>query len=710
MAVSTAFNEELAAVDAGKSFSYVLNAETYGQNEYSVSGYTVTGGSEHAQAQGAERALHNLGFRHYSPQRTHRPETLPAEGVTIAKRENAMPFTRMFLNYGFDAGSATASAAFVRWQTLNNLADQRRTVGQTWLSIINGINAQDGFFTNNPDNLYKSDTFLIDDGSVEAANADRVGAYIAGLLTASGGNFQAFGVSDGSPYSSDEIVRFSNAVISKVRETVPDAILGVLAYATAAAPPSIDCPDLYAQVALGFGSAGLGYPALIAGWGARTGGIGLRAYGDIGAWDGFLPMSDGIRRRNYWVSSHPLADYLSDGANSINMETSANFAKNIVSHYHTLRFWKDGNSDYETICAEIVNNIYDGDEAVYDLFLFLADNSLSDVKYLGACDLIDEMPDTWYRLEFRQMMALAIQHRRLRYRTASHSGQYFSRLEQNLRWWRGLRDGGFHSYVYERQLANANTGNNGRPDLSFDAGPHWRRYPVAPTDADYIALRDDLTARVTARLPAEVANQDDMVVVDVMPTGSAGSSESVISTKAYCQTRATIYAQGPGDLIITPTDTTLAAETYELPSGLYSFDVPSGFVAEFESGLLWIDAYDGTSYDYSTWPFTPQQNYWLYVPKIVRGKIDMRCGVRLTIYDSGGQHDIKEQYPPFTESPNPDPNTILPGVCRVQTSLIRGVVFLGNVNRYFSLHPRKMLMPKALAKAEFPSISFGRAE
>lgn len=708
LTVSTFFNEELALVDPTKSFTYALNASTHGENEYSVVGWTVTGGSEEAQAMGASRALYDLGFRFYSPQRSHYPASVSSGGVTIAKREDAMPFARFFCSYGW-GGVTSAADAFDRWATLNCLLDQRRTVGQTWLSVINAINAQDSFFTNNPTYLAASDLFNLDNGAIEAAVVDRVAAQIVASITASGGNFYPFGVSDGSSYTSDEIVRFSNAIIARVRETIPDATLGILAYSNAAAPPTIDCPDLYVQVALAYGDAGLGYGELINQWGAKAGGVGLRAYGEIPAWNGFLPMNASFNGRDYWSVSHPLPNYIASGANAINMETAGNFVQSIVSHYHTLMIIKNGSSDYDSVQAEIVQNVFDGDSAVADLFTFWAGNETTDGRILQSCSYIDAMADSDYKLEFQQFLAVTIAHQKFEYKTNKYSPTFFRRVEKNLRWWHGLRFGPFQSYPYTRRISYTGI-IGGRTDLDDGASPHWARYPVAPTAADYAAMRDDLQNRLTQSQPAEVAQIDDLVIVDVMPEGAAGDETSVPSTIGYCNSQGVkIYVQGPGDLTLQQFGLTQTTETITFGAGLYSFVVADTFRVDFGSGLVWIDAYEGANFDYSQW--TPSgdtpQPMWMFVPEMVRGKQAIWCETRFSIADKIGNRQIKETWAPYSEFMI-DPRNIETGIVRVRTNLARGEVRLLNVNRYLSLHPRKMLMPRALAKAEFPSVSFGK--
>ena len=698
MAVSPFFDEELAKVDEAKEFSYVLDADTYGENEYSVSGYTVTGGSEAAQAHGAQEALFDLGYRLWSPYHEYRPETLPSEGVTIAKRENNFPYMNFLITYGFGSSGYAESIKFERWRTLHNLRDSRLPVGHAWPSIINAINASGSpldpsYYTTGSSQSY----FVLDDGPIEAALAEIVGAYMAANLNAEGR--KSFDPNDGSQYDTETYLRFANAVMDVTRQTEPNAEFGFYAYAGQRAPPvTQDASRFYVQVALGFNDLGIGYPELVRRWGEKTNRVNLRGYGDIGAWGGYQVMMGGIVNKDYFDGSiFNMDQFKAAGVRGLNLETSTNWIKNVVSHYHCIRYCQTGSSTYDDVLSDMVAKIWDNDSNVYDLFQLWGTASLSDATLRQSCQIIDAMPDTAYRLQFRQQIALTMQHRYATDGVAKHSPQYFTRLEQNLRWNWGLRDAGVHAYSYLRREANSNVSNNGRSDLNcLTPSKHYHRYPTVPTDADYEVLRDRLAAKV-ATYPAEVMDGGEVVMVNVSPSGLAGSGSTNPSATSAVRGRnpTSVIVLGPGTLTVDYSGSPARQDVFTVPSGLHQYQVSANFRAEYTSPFMWWDAATQVFLHYADWIPEAPPLHWIYVPQMVRGKVDL-LGAGVTDSLLGNVS--------LGASTRRD---LTPGVLRLRVQSTAARLVPGNVNRWISLHPHWHLLPKALAKREFPSLSFG---
>lgn len=706
MTVSTYFTEELQTVDAGKAFSYVIDG-TYAENEYSVSGWEVRAGSETAQGHGAYAALYDMGFRFWTPQHTTYPVSVPSGGVTIAKRENNWPYTRIFLSYGYDASASAQSAAYERWRIIRSLNDVRRPSGQTWLSIINAINAEDSFFTNNPTYLAASDLFNLDNGAIEAAVAARVGAYIGQNLNAY--DRMAFGVSDASPYDSDEIVRFSNAVITAARQENANAHINILAYANCVLPSTIDCnPGITVDVTLGFNNGGIGYPAMVEGWGAKAEDVGLGGYGDIAAWGTYQLMTGGWRRKTYQDGNIiNVPAYSAAGVQMMDCEHGGNFFKNLIADNHAFKYWQTGSSTYDAVLNEAVTLLFGGDSLVADLYQLWGTGSINDATLRQSCAIVDAMADTWYRLKFRQLLALNMQHRKMTYRDAAFSPTYYSKTEQNLRWYYGLANDDFHAYAYARRLANGPPVSVDRPDLVFDAAPHWKRYPAAPTDTDYTGLRDELTARV-ADVPAVIADLTDLVIVPTVPSGLVGSGATANSTVNIAKEARTLYVLGPGTLTIDYSDSTIPQEVHTVPAGLNIYETVGAGRITYPPGTLWWDGSETITVHYSDWSTWSEafQDWYVYLPQTTRGRYRIIAG-QLRISDSGTQYSYVNKYEP----PNwtgVDPAILLPGVAKISANPTANGITLYNTNLFYGLTPHLTLMPRALAKAEFPSISFGK--
>jgi hypothetical protein len=692
---SILFNEELAAVDPARSFFYTTNP-AWGENEWSVSGWAVTGGSDAALEHGASEALHALGYRFWTPQKTTRPASLPAGGVTLARQQFVLPYASMFLNYGF--GDTQKQAEFDRWRVLNNVADARRPAGHTWGSIINWANAQNGYYTNNPGLLITagSPSFDVTTPASRAANLAKCCEYLRVYIN----EFQraSFDPNDGDTQSSELVFGFANDVVAELRATThPNAMLGVYAYAGHRAPVAFPCPHIYVQVALGFNNLGIGYQALVQQWGAVAAEVSLRGYGDIAAWDGWFPTNSGVTRRNFFFDEFP--GYIASGATGINIETSAHWCKNIISHYHAIRFWKTGQGSHDAVLSEVLPAIYDNDAAVRALFEFWGDPRARPSAYVFAesCRLIDAMRDSAYKTEFQRYMTVILRDFELLKITA-RDGNYFTRLEQNLRWATALgNDGSMHAYAYSRQVSNSNTTTNGRPDLNFGNNPHWKRFPAHPSQSDYQREKDRISYAVGR--PAAMMDED-LVVVAVAPTGAAAANLSSATDYTTLDV-ATFVFEGSGSVTVTYRDSFRPPLNLSFSGGLNEFTIYFSATTTWDGGTLYLKNYPSVTLE----PSVSGQR-WAYVPRIVRGRLLLSSSARLTVIDSVGRKDVKENFAPFSAG-MANPQTIVPGVCRIDNINTRGVHQFGNLNPYISPSPTVQLMPRALAVRE--ALSFVEA-
>jgi len=583
---------------------------------------------------------------------------------------------------------------FDRWARLNNVSDQRRPTGHVWGTIINWANAQNGYYTSNPDLLLSSGppSFDVSTPEKRAANLAKCVEYL--LLNINEYDRAGFDPSDGDTQSSDVVFGFANDVVDALRVHVPNAKLGLYAYAGHRAPASFPCPHLYVQVALGFNNLGIGYQALVEQWGDVAGEVALRGYGDIAAQDGWLPCNAGICQSQYFIGPYP--GYMAAGANGINMETSANWCKNIVSHWHAVRYWKHADSTHAAVIAEMLPAIFENDPAVAELFNLWGDpaSSLSDYLLAQSCAIVDSMAAAPHKLEFQRYMAFALRDREL-LRFPDKGGPYMTALEQNLSWAHAIRNAGtIHTYAYSRQLANTNVTANGRGDLAFNANPYWQRFPVAATEQDYEALRDALAPRVE-RFPE--LQDETLVLVDVAPTGQAAA---LLTTASDYVTfgRVTFTYLGPGTVTVDYDEAFRETEVFSFGGGLHTFTIFFSAKTTWSGGTLFLNAFPNARMD----PSTGGQR-WAYIPKMAQGRVRLSSDSRLTLTDSVGRKDIKEARPPFT-SGFADPQTLQPGVARVDNTNTRGTHAFGNINPYISPTPYKQLMPLALAKAEFPNL------
>lgn len=693
MSVSSLFNDELQTVDAGKSFFYSVNG-AWATNEWQVSGFDVTGGSDAACEHGASEALYQMGFRFWTPQKTTRPAMIPEAGVTLARQEFSLPYQNLYTNYSFGS-DPTLDASFARWRVLNCCGDQRRPVGHAWPGLISSIEAEDGFFTTNP-TFYTGTigqanaSFNLDLGASDLATLrDRVALHLSTRLNAEGR--ASFDPQDGSTWTSEQVWGFANDVVSKIRETESDAKLGLYAYAGHRAPVAFECPHLYCQIALGFNDLGIGYPALVAAWAAVVPEIALRGYGIIAAQNEWGPFERGILKRN---SLEDYDSYILSGANGVNMETTASWCPGVIGHYRALRYWRDSETTYEQVLEDAVVRLYNNDSNVRDLFMYWSglDASEFNSSLKRSNDIIADMPDSEHKTEFQRYMTWLMQHRRLTVNTTEHSPLYFVRLEKNLRWSSGMEQlGTVHHYAYARQLANSNTSNNGRPDLSFDASAHWDRYPELPTTQDWSAQRTEIE-RASDR-PVEL--DDPVRVLATVTPDTTEAADLLSATDFLTLGTATFLFVGPGSVTVNYDREQFLDTTTEYGAGLHEFSIFAEATTSFSGGMLFLRAFPAVRMD----PASSGGRRFLFVPKMVRGRLLLQSDSRLTVFDAAGRKDIKENLPPFS-SGFADPRVLRAGHLRIDNTNTRGIHGFANINPYISPSPYRMLMPRALAIRE----------
>lgn len=698
------FNEELKNVAPDREFSFETDL-TFGKNEWSVSGFHITAGSEAALEHGASEALYQMGYRFYDPMTTYRPASIPDSGLTLSRQQFRMPYVRVFENYG---RGKLAEAEHARWKILNCIDDRRRPVGHAWGSIINAIEAQDGFFMSNPSTVIRHEgngpiAFNLGlRGAEREKMVNRIAAYLAQNLNEEGRH--RFDPEDGDKYSTDEVVDFSNEVVARIRETVPDALLGIYAYAGHRAPPTRPCPHLYVQVALGFDDLGIGYAEMVRRWVEKAGEVALRGYGDIAAWSGFLPCRLAIDRNNYF--SDQFKDYLEGGADSLNMETSGNWLKNIVSHYLLIRFARTGDTDYSNLVEEIVERSFEGDPKVGELFEYWGrpENRFNQFTLLRSMQIVNGMRESDYKERYEQYLNFCFRHWDL---TPNHAANgvmkpdtppdqmavYFSRLEENLRRSRALGESGYlHSYGYSRRLANANVINNGRPDLAFSQNPHWMRFPKLSSHSEYLSAFETLS--LASHRPAQFDQSDiaDLVLVETAPSGAAASQDGDAVDFVTRGPAKFIFA-GPGSVIVTYEEAWRGSQTLEFGPGLHSFLIARRAITRWNRGYLFLSGFPEVRLDPPPTQTTKGEGHrWAYIPRLTDGAQNITSGSRLTIFDAEGRKDIMKVAVP----------DIVPGVVRVDKTLTRGTHQLITANPYFSCSAYKMLMPRKLAEAEFP--------
>lgn len=697
MTIDAAFDAELAEVDGTKTFSVSIDGG-WGENEFQVSGYSITAGSNNAAEHGAAEALYQLGYRFWSPYWITRPSSLPAGGVTLSRRQRTMPYCKMFLNYGFHPGDANGDTDFDRWNTLLASNDERRPVSHAWGSWYDGDTA---WFNANTDYWSLSGSRLVLDLADETAFealAQRAALWLSTRLNSL--NRAGWDPPDGDTLTSDLVFPWVARCVAILRSTyaISDAKLGVYSYGghrDFAPVVGEDLTGVYVQIALGFSTAGYdSYATLVDGWGGVVDEIALRGYGDIAAQDGYrIPTAAG-RGLNF-LTDYP--SFIASGADGVQMETSANWIKNIISHHSFHRVWTEGgdpSTTYDAVLSDAVDTLFEGDSAVADMYQLWDANSLISSELLNQSFVIADamQADSWWKERFRQFMAVQCKISDLT--SPAFDGPWFTEAETTMRWAEGVyrEDGAVHSYAMQRQILGAgNTTNQGRSDLLITSFPHYYSYPSLPTDAEINAIRDDRARRFGyPAITAAPDNLADWVEVTLPDPEGAADVANADGTQILLRYTATLFYSGPGSVTIGSTTTEYGAGITQIDfvGGASSTTVTwsGGTLYALTNPLLWFDQ-----------P-TDNKVWWMYKPTTVLGWDKIRAGIRLSVYDADGRKDINRIDPPY-DSGFVSPQSIGTGTICVFTQT-RGSFTLAGAAPCISPDRTKMLMPRDLAERE----------
>ena len=704
MAINAAFDEELAAVDGTKSFSVTINTGTHTINEYTVSGYNITAGSDPAAEHAAVEALYSLGYRFWAPEYTTRPSSLPSGGVTIAQTERSMPYCQMFYNYGIKGQDPSGGTeAFARYCVLNGCNDERRPTGHAWGAWYLDDTA---WFNDNPLLWSLSGSRLVlslaNSGHFETL-AQRAALWISTRMNEE--NRYQWDAPDGDQLPSEQVWPWAArcAQILRTSYGITDAKLGVYAYAGHRTPVTgYDLTGLYGQIALGFSTAGFGnYPDLVAAWGDELDEISLRGYGDIAAQDGYRVPYAANRNLNF-LNDYP--SFKASGANGVRLETSGNWIKNLISHYTAVRVWAQGGTPsdvFDTALSEAVTSLFEGDSKVADLYELWDENTRpSNLLLARSFNIVNAMQaDSWWRERFRQYMAL--QYQLVEFGdNRTYDGPYFHLVEESMRWAEAMfrEDASVHAYVIQRQDAGVGQATNqGREDLEIEGPevPHYYTYPRMPTEAEIDAVKvrlDRLTDYPDAAFPpddiadwVEVSLPEPQGAADVGQTDAADGVQSIDTRYA-----ARFIYSGPGDVTTEDTDTGADSVTTAYGSGLHEILVSGTKTTSWSGGTLYAVA------EPFLWKDQTDSNvWWTYLPLTLRGWHLIEANTRLSIFDEEKRKDCGLR----DGSLGVRPQTLVPGTVCVGNQT-RGQFTLAGSTPTISPTRNTIVMPRALAIRE----------
>lgn len=715
MAVSAHFQDAVDLVDATKTLTYTVDAG-YGDLEWSYSGLTVTGGSEMACSIGAAALLDAMGFRFYTPQSDF--WKLPASIATDLVRSKAtswIPSLNIFLVYGHSwAGTNAASRdllndAYAKWATLVGANNSSYPAGHRWNNVIVNSTA---FFDANPDliKVHTADplTYTFDLEGIEGtARWDVLAEYCAAFLLDAGlneFNRTNFDPVDGNTQTSDLVYPFTNLVVSYMRAGtsaigsfsaqagVPDAAIGLYAYAAHRLPPSESySPGVYTQVALAFNSTGLSYQDLIDQHGALADAIAIREYFDTQVWSKGRPLVNARNKTGYFERFN---DYRASGAVEVNSEFTANWLVNAVMARVAIEKLRDGVEDWAGVIAAITADVFDDDPAVAALLTYWVRPSETYHKWSLArsFDHINDMADGWYKAHFKRWASIYYQFYRIEnaadYGITRDPGQPGDTLEAEisklLAWVTAVRDDDIiHSYAFIRQ--EANSALDDYPDLKFNASPEpdWFASPYLPTDADFTSAYAAIQAETVRD---DALDGDDLVLMAVTPTATRPNMSPATRYQSD-EGVANYIIVGPSVVSVTD-QATGEMSTASYGRGVFAVNMPQDHIIEWEGGAVFMDTFPFVRKD----PDGTALNHWLYVPTKAAGEVDLTSEVRWSFYD---EEPARKDVKPGVSFP-----TLGPGQVAVDNVNTRGTVTNGNCNRYLSPDPNFALVPAALARQE----------
>ena len=725
MAVSLDFQTEVDKVDASKVLTFAVDA-SYDDDEWSYDGLEITANGDLGHEMGTSELLYQMGFRFYGPDATHdnyifRPATV-ADDLTAIKQKFWLPDIRIWEAYGHSFAEdpdlkAELNTAHDKWQTLNAAGTNRFKNGHRWTAIQGNHTA---YLTTHSTMLINGNHFNLGLAVSDAAEYDLMVELCAADLLNEGlneWNNTNFDPTDGDGHTSDEVFQFAIDVCIKVRAGttaistlsaqagVSDAKLGVYAYGGHRLPPSMDLkPYVYTQVALGFSSAGLGYPELVTQHGAVAVNVGLREYFDVMHWSWSQPWGGRKGAQYYDVYD----TYQAAGAISANGEFNANWLVNMVAINHGMRKMKTGVSDITDMVTEIVDNLMGGDPKAHELFTFWHSNADNHNKFTlrRSFDLINDMQAGWFKSRLMELMVILELHR------AGHPSYGWSGtapefdddlFEDLMRKIYGVRANNItHVYAWERRLANSNVRDTSPALWMYaDPIPDWMANPLAPTAADFITQHASLTA-ITNR--EDALYTDDLVLVDVTPTIAA---TPVADCYYIVESKANFIYIGPGNVTFARGSGADLSTSFYGP-GRHNIEFKAGKASDDDDYFMYWDAgicFMNLFYGIRAGPTnnasiaipaaTNSGHWWMYFHHNILGSaMDFDSGTRIRVEGTWGQEDI---------GVDGIAANILHGQNKIINGQIAGDQYPGNTIPYLSPNPYKALMPRAIAEQEFPN-------
>jgi hypothetical protein len=340
--------------------------------------------------------------------------------------------------------------------------------------------------------------------------------------------------------TTDRVFHLANEVAKRLRDSKPEAWVGLYAYSSHRLPPTIPVePNVYVQVAMAFNKTSYTYPELVEAWSEKVEAIGLREYYGVEAWDWGLPG----RMRGGSVAYHEkwIPFYAARKVNAINAETNANWGGQMLGlHVASALMWNPG-ADVQELTDDFFEKAFGDAAATMRSFHTNLDAS-PPLRPATLLPLFEDISEAWgetqsaeIRARLVDLMSYLVYVSRYRDFELVRSGRpkrddaYYAALKPLMEYaWRIRHRDIVHYYALARRLCNGLPRKDNRLDFYMfnkDREPVWKQGEPL-TDGEIVKLFTERFSQL--RSTNDPTTTYSRVLARVYPKGpDAGPSQAL---------------------------------------------------------------------------------------------------------------------------------------------------------------------------------------
>ncbi len=594
-------------------------------------------------------------------------------------------------NYTFPVRNLTRGSA--DWNNLVNICARWLDADTTgWYEVFHDFDAADGDLNGNTGRAASDKCFYLGSDTAMALRA---------------------GVGPIGPYTGTSTPRAG-------------AMLGMYSYANHKVWPTEYCPGVYVGIAQAYNDSGYTFQELLDGFSGLAVGIepagggvemvGIREYFDVFDWSFGKPMSNG-NARSTGLSKY--TGFYATGFDFVNGQSTANWLYTLVFYRRLVKTYREGVLySYANALADIVGDVFNGDQAVTDLYNFWGDQRKRHHKYSlrQTFDHINAMQASWYKTQFERLAVILYEQLFLppqmdpaddpEWNTVDDPfPAALSKLYSHVL---GVRNEFIlDSYEFIGDLSDLGISSYWRPNypaLSKSATPlpAWWTNPLMPTKEEFDAYYAAILAQT--QRDDEIDSLDVVLVRGLTPLSAGGDATGI-----NVQSTGVAYAVvGPATIKRTLPSRLgpLDPDTGEQPTipgqeifddylaGFHLVYEPTPAQLEVQSGLLFWDWSEVCRRESGL----GNSNY-LYNPGRLQGKVDIVAFVKVRLMYGATTFDLYSERNALYQSPANIPQ----GQIRInipESISANSIAYV--TNRWVSLLDDTAAMPRAFANEDFP--------